>query len=147
MATREDVVCEARRFVGTPFEHQGRLLGVGVDCIGIAVSVGKILGLTGGYDANGYGRNPSGNKMLSECAKLVDAKVVDSVPLGEALQLGDLLLMRIFRDPQHVAIVTALNPVYIVHAHQGVGKCVEHRLDDQWRKRIIGVYRYRGLQT
>ena len=37
--TGQDVVAEARRWLGTPWRHQARLRGVGVDCGGLVVCV------------------------------------------------------------------------------------------------------------
>ncbi len=34
---REDFVRVARSYIGTPFHHQGRLPGVGLDCAGVIV--------------------------------------------------------------------------------------------------------------
>ena len=45
MITKEDVVREAKTWLGTPFHHQGRLKGVGVDCAGVIVCVAKELKL------------------------------------------------------------------------------------------------------
>jgi hypothetical protein len=35
--------------------------------------------------------------------------------------------------------------MYIVHAYASVRKVVENRVDDKWRARIVGAYRYRGV--
>ena len=37
--TRTDVVAAAREWLGTPFHHQARLRGVGVDCVGLVIGV------------------------------------------------------------------------------------------------------------
>lgn len=38
---RQQIVCSARKRIGTPFKHQGRKAGVGLDCIGLVVDVFK----------------------------------------------------------------------------------------------------------
>ena len=35
--TADDIVNAARECVGTPFRHQGRVLGVGLDCAGLVL--------------------------------------------------------------------------------------------------------------
>jgi hypothetical protein len=42
----EALVAEARRWLGTPFRHQGRIRGEGVDCIGLVLEPARALGLT-----------------------------------------------------------------------------------------------------
>ncbi len=36
-----DVVRTARTWLGTPYHHQGRLKGVGVDCAGLLIGVAQ----------------------------------------------------------------------------------------------------------
>ncbi len=38
-ARQEAAVKEARRWIGTPFRHQGALIGVGADCLGLVRGV------------------------------------------------------------------------------------------------------------
>ncbi len=46
MATGLEVVRVARTWLGTPYHHQGRVKGAGVDCAGLSVGVAKELGLS-----------------------------------------------------------------------------------------------------
>lgn len=134
MVTREQIVAEARTWLKTPFRHQGRVRGVGVDCAGVVVGVAHALGLST-FDHTGYGREPHGGMLK----RLLDAHL-DRVT-GEP-QPGDVLLMRFEREPQHLAIVSDLG---IIHAYERVGRCVEHGLDEVWRRRIVRAYSFLGL--
>ena len=40
---RERVLDEARRWIGTPYRHQGTRLGVGCDCLGLVRGVWRAL--------------------------------------------------------------------------------------------------------
>jgi hypothetical protein len=54
--------------------------------------------------------------------------------------------MRLAREPQHLAIVSAVaegRPAALIHAYTEVGKVVEHSLDARWRRRIVRAYRMR----
>ena len=42
---RQDVVTAAREWIDTPFHHQARLKGVGVDCVGLVIGVARELAL------------------------------------------------------------------------------------------------------
>lgn len=52
---REQIVASARSIIGTPYVHQGRVKGVGVDCVGTILIVAKELNLTQ-FEISGYGR-------------------------------------------------------------------------------------------
>ena len=43
MATGLDVVRMARTWLGTPYHHQGRVKGAGVDCGGLVIGVARFL--------------------------------------------------------------------------------------------------------
>jgi NlpC/P60 family putative phage cell wall peptidase len=139
---RAAIVAEARGYLGTPFEHQGRLRGVGIDCAGLVIGVARGLGLPH-QDVDGYARAPLGGALVRELERQMDR-----VAIAAAAE-GDVLVLRIEYDPQHLAIVSGLEPLSVVHAYQGkgVGKCVEHRLDARWLKRIVGAFRYRGIEA
>lgn len=147
MATGYDVVAEAHSWLGTPFVHQASKRGVGVDCVGLIAGVARELGLPGiaAFDASpkykGYGREPDPKVLLRGCQEFLDEISLDEV------REGDILLMRYARDPMHFAIVTRLDPMYVIHALGVTTRNVaEHRLDDVWRSRILRAYRYRGLE-
>ena len=132
-----DVVSEARSWIGTPFKHQGRTKGVGVDCIGLVYGVAESLGLTPDelpQEYIGYSRMPEQGRLREALDKYMDR-----ISLSRA-EPGDVLLMTFARDPQHVAITTGNT---IIHAYSLVKKCTEHSLSPKWTRRICGAYRFR----
>lgn len=135
MTTRADIVTEARTWVDTPFHHQARIKGVGVDCAGVVIGVAHALGLSD-FDYTCYGREPHRGQLRAILDEHMD-KVAEAQP-------GDVLLMAFAVEEQHLAILTDTNT--IIHAYGNVGKCVEHRYSDAWVARTRGVYRYRGIE-
>lgn len=135
MTTRADIVAEARQWLGVRWHHQGRNRA-GIDCIGLAIEVAHAFGLSR-FDITDYSRQPDPVMMRALLAEHMDA-----IAVASALP-GDLLLMRFERDPQHVAIMTDTG---IIHAYAQARKVVEHRLDSQWKARIVGAYRYKGIE-
>lgn len=136
LVTGTDIQRAARCFLGTPFRHQGRIPGRGLDCAGVIVCAARALGLAD-YDVKGYGRLPDGESFLRHllaagCEKI---KVADARP-------GDLYLIRFEQDPQHLALVTDIG---ILHATAGIGRVVEHRLDEAWSARIVAAFRLPGV--
>jgi len=128
------IIAAARGCLGTPFRHQGRVKGVGVDCAGLCVWVARELGLDH-YDVDGYGRIPAGGEFGAH----LDA-MLEQVP---APTPGGILFMTFGGEPQHVAIYTDCDT--IIHATSELGKVVEHRLDDLWRSRVFCCYKFREV--
>ena len=139
--SREDIVAAARALIGTPFAHQGRRPRIALACAGLVVAVADEIGIRV-LDQQGYGRRPS-NGMLQSA---IDGQPCLLRVSPAEIQAGDVLLMRIALEPQHLAIFAGYNPVCesetIIHAEIGAGKVCEHRLDDTWRSRIVRAYRF-----
>lgn len=139
MPTPDDIVREARSWIGTRFLHQGRVkrneqTEGGVDCAGLVVAVAKALSLENGFTEFAYGRYPNAQTLERTCEAHMDR-----IPLDQAGP-GDVLLMAWEVEPQHLAI---LSDVGIIHSYARIGACVEHALDPAWRNRIRAAYRYR----
>lgn len=133
MVTADLVLAEARDWLGTPFRHQGRRKGVGVDCIGLIVGVAHALGLDP-CDRTGYPRQPDGRSL----EEALDRHLLRLGP-GD-MRPGDILLMRIRRLPQHVGILAERG--MLIHAHSSAGRVVEMRLDARWWDRVVAAYRF-----
>ncbi len=142
--TRDDIISAARSEIGTPFRHQGRLSGKALDCAGLIIMVAKAIGAEY-IDFTGYSRHPSDGLLESA----LDAQsCLDRVALAD-MQAGDVLLMRFNTDPQHLAIFAGHSAIYqaegIIHAWLQARKVCEHVLTDEWRSRIVRVYRFAGV--
>lgn len=128
--------------LGTPFHHQGRVPGVGMDCAGLFIHLCRALGLDH-QDASGYPRNPYDGQLE---AQLEAQPCLRRIALSEMAE-GDLLCMRIKRAPQHIAFHAGHidGQPYIIHASEEHGGVVHHRLDALWGARVIRVYRFEGI--
>jgi len=130
-----DIVAAARELVGTPFRHQGRIPNIALDCAGLICAVAVTLGIEH-VDIQGYGRYPHENLL-----KLTLDDQCCLAPVKD-MQIGDVLLMRFGREPQHLAIYAGET---IIHSYEAVGNVCEHRLDDVWTSRIVAVYRFAAV--
>lgn len=129
-----DFVTIARTYISTPFHHQGRMPGVGLDCAGVVVCALK----ESGYpveDVKGYGRIPA-NGLFQAMME----KHCDPISFGD-VQTGDLLMFAFRGDMQHIAIY---DNGMLIHAYSDVFKVVENSLDATWMKRLRGCYRLRA---
>lgn len=137
--TPSAIIAAARRHLKTPFLHQGRVPGLGLDCAGLVVVVAREFGLQPA-DPMGYGRMPF-QGLLQQA--LENEACIHRIPSAER-QPGDILLMRFGRDPQHLAILAGDT---IIHSYSVVGEVCEHALDDAWQRRIVAVYRFNEVSA
>lgn len=128
----------ARRWLDVPYQHQGRTRH-GVDCLGLLVVLARELGVSD-YDEAAYSRNPSGRHMRL----MLDAHLIPK-DRRRAFAVGDVLHMAAGIQPQHLAIVSGVNPLRVIHAHSEAGRVVEQRLDSLRLTKIRGVYRIPGM--
>ncbi len=140
MHTSAHIIDTARGWLDTPFHHQGRLKGVGVDCIGLVVGVARELGIDI-YDEAGYGRQPQEGRLR--------AALNEHLQRTLTLAPGRVVLMQWDVDPMHVGIL-ANHPaggLSLIHAYAKSRKVVEHALDDVWQARIAAVYIFPGSDS
>lgn len=134
------VIC-ARSFIGTRFHHQGRLKKTdrhrgGIDCLGLLIGVAQELNLPfTEYDETSYSHYPDTQKLRH---KLTDTLQEIS---KEDMREGNILLLNIDGNPQHLAIVSELSDEpAMIHAYALARKVVEHMLDDWWKQWIEAVF-------
>ncbi|WP_080420477.1 C40 family peptidase [Burkholderia ubonensis] len=136
MVTRQEIVDEARSWLGTRWCHQGRLKGVAVDCAGLVVCVARACGLEV-RDVEGYSRRPDGSLL-----DIVRDQTLAVMPGHE--DAGDVVIFQWNNDPYHLALLTGKNS--IIHAYAVNRSVVEHNLDDRWRSVIVGFRRISGVE-
>lgn len=138
MTTREQIVEEARRWLGTPYQHKGRIIGRCADCAAPIICVAHALGIE--YDEQlDYGRVPNPRRMFDELAKRLTR-----ITRAEVLP-GDILFLSWKLRPHHLAIVT---PIGMLHAFNMATppRVVEHAISPDWSARIRGAFRFPGVE-
>lgn len=134
--TPAQFVAASREWVGTPFKHQGRQKGVGVDCIGVPYCVARDFGMVDSSIMVPYKRDPDGS--------LLPHILGENLIRVHKPQPGDIMLFRFVKHPQHVAVYTGRN---IIHSFSQIGECIEHIYDKRWQKRLVAVYRFKEFAT
>ncbi len=145
MTQAHNIVTQARTWLGTPFHHQARLKGKGCDCLGLIVGVVDELGLRdrhgqplAGYDEVTYSKEPDGAYLTQKLTALLD-----EAPVAQA-QPGDLALFTVRDNPQHLAFLTDYEGgLGMIHCYAQARRVVEHRLDNDWKSRLVKVFRWR----
>ncbi|HYW04999.1 MAG TPA: NlpC/P60 family protein [Gammaproteobacteria bacterium] len=134
MSVGEQIVVEARSWIGTPYRHQASIKGVGVDCYGL------VWGITNALEelwtpprVRRYGEQPS-DTMKPIC----DAHMI-AIP-REEIALGDVLLIRFFSHWQHLAIYCGET---VVHAMANIDRASEHNVRGYLGSPRVLTYRLR----
>lgn len=142
--TREDIIAEAREWIGIPWQHQASLKGIACDCVGLVRGVyreltGMDFDVPVNYPATWH-LFKSEPWLYNECKKYAS-----EIPIEDA-RCGDLLLFS-FRErfvSHHIAILT--NAGTIIHSYMDVGKVVETRYDEQWKGYTRHAFQYPGVK-
>lgn len=147
MSVADDVVAEARRWIGTPYVHQASTPGAGADCLGLVRGVWRAV----------FGREPESPPAYtcdwSEAARderLWRAAARHLVPCArDAFAPGDVVLfrMRTAGVAKHLGIVGSVgrSPSF-VHAYSGHG-VIESPLSVPWRRRIVARFAFPERNT
>jgi len=145
VVTGEDIVHEARRWIGTRFRHQARARGVATDCLGMVGGVAANLALVSKSAwledpaFKQYGRIPIAEVLYDGCERYLRR-----IQLKE-VQLGDVVVMAFQGDhPQHFAILSSLEPMRIIHAYAQL-RGVRETSADIPKAKILRAYRFRGV--
>jgi hypothetical protein len=137
------IVETARSFLGARFRHQGRSPEA-MDCAGLVILVGRATGhLPESLDVTAYARRPDGRSLMDHCRSHLEE-------IGKAdLQVGDIAVFKVETDPQHLAIIGDYPGALLsmIHAYAPAHRVVENRLDDGWRSKLVGAFRYREMET
>lgn len=140
--TPDSIVAAARAALDTPFKHEGRQAGIGLDCAGLLVHVARAVGIEP-LDRSGYARMPVNGQIEEALQAHVDAGILVRASITD-MRPGDLFLMRFAGEKasRHLGICTGDT---MIHAWAIVRKVCEHRIDETWRRSIVRVYRFSGV--
>lgn len=134
IGSRQDVVAEALTWLRTPYHHQGRIKGAGVDCAMILCEVYQETGHIPFIDPRPYPPDWHLNRSEERYLAWIDQyahEVKNPLP-------GDIALFKFGRCVSHGAIVVEW-PV-IVHSYLHEGVVLASGADDYLAKRLHKFY-------
>ena len=130
----EQILTEARSWIGTPWHHNQACKGVGVDCARLYQAVLASLGVESRLE--NYTRRGEGGSLLRQIRQF-DCLV--ELPSADYREPGDLLVFLVGVESGHIGIC---NGHGMIHADQRLDKvCEIPDLGERWRKRICAVFR------
>lgn len=129
MITKQQFVEQARTWIDVPYHHQGYSKS-GADCIGFVIGALLDIGKdVREWDIPNRARHPDGFTFENQIRKIF-------IPIDNP-ESGDLLLFRIYKHPQHCALLTDTG---IIHAYESVGKVVETSYTERWQKLLVQAF-------
>lgn len=140
--TTADIVAQAREWIGTPYQHQASLKGVGCDCLGLVRGIWRALHGDEPERMPAYSRDwaeAAANEALAEAG----ARHLIAVSRDD-MRAGDVLLFRYRAGlvAKHAAILTGDGTM--IHAHDGAA-VAEVAFAPWWRRRLAFVFRFPGV--
>ncbi len=141
-ACRQDIVDEARSWLGTPYRHQASVKGAGTDCLGLLRGVWRAHLGHEPETVPTYSMDwsePQGEERMWTAAR---RHLIEKNP--REFSAGDVLLFRMCegRVAKHVGIVSEVCAVpRFIHAYSGYG-VVENALSGPWRRRIVACFEF-----
>ncbi len=142
---KKAIIAEAKSWVGTPYHHQQRLKGVGVDCAQLLAGVAENVGIRDeiitpmDYSAEWHLHNEE--EVMLKIMEDMGCKKTDTP------EPGDIIAFRVGKAHGHLGILTS--PITFVHAQlEGStkgsvhGKVVEVFLNGDWAKRADLYYEF-----
>ena len=122
---RARVIAEARKWLFTPYHPGAAVLGAGVDCGQLLVRAFVDSGLVPAFDTGAYPQDwhlhRSEERYLGFVAERLTQIAGPAAP-------GDVIVFHYGRCYSHGAIVTAAEPLTVVHAFISAGMVIEEPL-------------------
>lgn len=133
---RQRALAAARAGVGTRFRAQGRSVGLGLDCVGVALlaaaGAGVPLGPVPAYALGGLH-----DALLAQTLVALGCRRVRR----RAARPGDLAEYALAPGHRHLAVISEVG---IIHAHAGLGRVVEGPVPDGWQQ--VAVWSLPGVR-
>jgi NlpC/P60 family putative phage cell wall peptidase len=140
MTSREAIVAEARRWIGTPYRHQASTIGAGADCLGLVRGIWRNLFQAEPEAIPPY--TPDWSEPTREEALLFAAqrhllpKPLDSHQIGEVI----LFRMSAAGVAKHLGISAERDGApTVIHSYTGHG-VVESFLTLPWQQKIVARF-------
>ena len=140
--TRNDIVAEARRWIGTPYHHQASILGIGTDCLGLVRGVWRVLHGAEAEAVPAYARDwaeaTGAETMLAAARRHLMERADSSAAPGDVL----IFRYRAHAVAKHVGILSS--PTSMIHAIEG-RVVAEVPLGTWWRRHLAATFSFPGI--
>lgn len=147
---RNQLIAESRNWIGTRFQHQGRIQKSsegegGCDCIGLILGLANKFQLKSKlddmpltqHDLQSYSKFPQKNKIQQKLEIHLASQD------RNVIRPADIGLFSFNNYPQHVGIFNVDNSVIsMIHTYEDVGFVSEHSFSKEWQQRLVQVFSF-----
>ena len=143
MENRLRIILEAMDWVGTPYHHQARLKGVGVDCAQLVAGVAEnVFPRLKPINTEVYSVEWHLHNKEEKMCEMIEKFKCTQVSLEE-MQPGDIITFKFGRVQSHMGIL--VTDGQFIHARMDVKKVVINQLSGEWLERLGRAYKFPGL--
>jgi len=137
---RDEILAEARSWIGERWRHQGRgPRGRGVDCGGVIVCVAQGLQISN-YDISGYRRMPPTRTAFLEHFEQNMMRLSAPVPAAVGVFRNETTVI-------HCGIFSEkYGRLHIIEANASIGRVIEAQLTKEQRSTLVGIFDYPGVE-
>lgn len=144
--SRDDIVAEARRWIGTPYHHQASLRGVGTDCLGLVRGVWRALHSAEAEPVPVYTRDwaeaTGAETMIAAARRHLIERDCTSADRGDIA----IFRYRAHAIAKHIGIITSpltlqATMIHAIEAHA----VAEVPLSPWWRRHMAAVFSFPGI--
>ena len=142
--SREDIVAEARRWLGTPYHHQASVCGIGTDCLGLVRGIWRALHGVEAEAVPAYSRDwaeaTGAETMLAAARRHLIERERDAIAAGDVL----MFRYRTHAVAKHVGILSG--PASMIHAIEGRA-VAEVPFGQWWRRHLAAAFSFPGIHS
>lgn len=131
---RARAIAAARAGLGTRFRPQGRQVGLGLDCVGVALLAAAGAGVRLG-PVPPYALGSNNEHLLAETLRALGLRRV------RRAKPGDVVEYALGPGHRHLALLTDRG---ILHAHAGLGRVVEGPAPPEWT--VVACWALPGIR-
>ncbi len=140
----DKIVTEALSWVDTPYHHQARVKGIGVDCCNLIAAIGENVGLVNSIIIEPYNLQWHLHSSEEIMLKLIESYGCKQIEFDKSRQetwpIGSIATFRYGRANSHLGIIMPNNT--LIHAAADYGKVVHSYFDDKLLSRLQFLYTY-----
>ena len=138
----QGIVQAARLWIGTPYQHQASVRGIGCDCLGLIRGIWRELIGQEPFQTPRYtpdwGECRQGDPLLEAANQWLTPKPINNAAPGDVI----LFRMRPNAVAKHLGVQTQLNgAAHFIHAYGGA-RVVESPLSTPWQRKIIARFTF-----
>lgn len=140
---RSKAAALAKKMIGTPFARHGRVVGVGLDCVGVIIVIARECGsVPSNWDFDGYRLNTADGTLERKLGEFLE-----EIPPAEAAP-GDVAIFKLRRRrPQssfsHAGILSSRG---LIHACMSTKVVAETAIRDEWKAKGWRAYRFKEAE-